>query len=117
MLGSVDSYDTVCRRLAIKGRCAVLSVDYRLAPETTFPGRLTMPTRPRSGRHETRQSCGSIRRLWRSEATAPRQSGCRSGANEPTIQLISRGVAGAHLSMHGHEPRVPVVFTHASGTC
>lgn len=38
MLGSVDSYDTVCRRLAIKGRCAVLSVDYRLAPETAFPG-------------------------------------------------------------------------------
>ncbi len=38
MLGSVDSYDTVCRRLAMKGDCAVLSVDYRLAPETTFPG-------------------------------------------------------------------------------
>jgi acetyl esterase len=38
MLGSVDSYDTVCRRLSIKGDCAVLSVDYRLAPETTFPG-------------------------------------------------------------------------------
>lgn len=38
MLGSVDSYDTVCRRLALKGACAVLSVDYRLAPETTFPG-------------------------------------------------------------------------------
>jgi acetyl esterase len=38
MLGSVDSYDTICRRLAIKGNCAVLSVEYRLAPETTFPG-------------------------------------------------------------------------------
>ena len=38
ILGSVDLYDTVCRRLAIKGGCAVLSVDYRLAPETTFPG-------------------------------------------------------------------------------
>ena len=38
MLGSVASYDTVCRRLAVKGNCAVLSVDYRLAPETTFPG-------------------------------------------------------------------------------
>lgn len=38
MLGSVDSYDTVCRRLAVKADCAVLSVDYRLAPETTFPG-------------------------------------------------------------------------------
>jgi acetyl esterase len=38
ILGSVDLYDTVCRRLAVKGSCAVLSVDYRLAPETTFPG-------------------------------------------------------------------------------
>jgi acetyl esterase len=38
MLGSVDLYDTVCRRLAVKGSCAVLSVNYRLAPETTFPG-------------------------------------------------------------------------------
>ena len=38
ILGSVDLYDTVCRRLAIKGSCAVLSVEYRLAPETTFPG-------------------------------------------------------------------------------
>jgi len=38
MLGSVDSYDTICRRLATKGGCAVLSVEYRLAPETTFPG-------------------------------------------------------------------------------
>jgi acetyl esterase len=38
MLGSVEGYDTVCRRLAMKGDCAVLCVDYRLAPETTFPG-------------------------------------------------------------------------------
>jgi len=38
MLGSVELYDTACRRLAVKGNCAVLSVEYRLAPETTFPG-------------------------------------------------------------------------------
>ena len=38
MLGSVDSYDTVCRRLALKANCAVMSVEYRLSPETTFPG-------------------------------------------------------------------------------
>jgi acetyl esterase len=31
-------YDTTCRRLAASGNCAVLSVDYRLAPETQFPG-------------------------------------------------------------------------------
>ena len=38
MLGSLALYDTTCRRLAVAGKCAVLSVDYRLAPETQFPG-------------------------------------------------------------------------------
>ncbi len=38
MLGSLTLYDTTCRRLAANGECAVLSVDYRLAPETQFPG-------------------------------------------------------------------------------
>jgi len=38
MLGTLDLYDTTCRRLARGGECAVLSVDYRLAPETIFPG-------------------------------------------------------------------------------
>lgn len=38
MLGSIDSYDTICRRLAVKGRCVVISIGYRLAPETRFPG-------------------------------------------------------------------------------
>jgi acetyl esterase len=38
MLGSIDSYDTICRRLAVKGHCVVMSIEYRLAPETRFPG-------------------------------------------------------------------------------
>ena len=38
MLGTLDLYDTTCRRLALGGDCAVLSVHYRLAPETIFPG-------------------------------------------------------------------------------
>ena len=38
MLGTLALYDTACRRLALQGNCAVLSVDYRLAPETIFPG-------------------------------------------------------------------------------
>lgn len=38
MLGSLESYDTVCRRLAVKADCAVMSIGYRLAPETQFPG-------------------------------------------------------------------------------
>jgi acetyl esterase len=38
MLGTLELYDTTCRRLAVKSGCAVLSVGYRLAPETQFPG-------------------------------------------------------------------------------
>ena len=35
--GSLDSHDVLCARLAKYGRFAVLSVDYRLAPEAKFP--------------------------------------------------------------------------------
>lgn len=36
-VGSVDTHDALCRMFARDGRCAVLSVDYRLAPEYKFP--------------------------------------------------------------------------------
>lgn len=37
VIGSVASYDTLCRVLSSLGQCAVVSVDYRLAPEHRFP--------------------------------------------------------------------------------
>lgn len=37
VVGSLDSHDTLCRRLALAGHFAVLSADYRLAPEHRFP--------------------------------------------------------------------------------
>ncbi|CAK15986.1 alpha/beta hydrolase [Pseudomonas entomophila] len=37
VVGSLDSHDSVCRRLAADGRFAVLAADYRLAPEQRFP--------------------------------------------------------------------------------
>lgn len=37
---SLDSHDNLCRRLAALAGCAVVSVDYRLAPEAVFPAAL-----------------------------------------------------------------------------
>src|SRR5260370_11166149 len=37
MVGSIDTHDSLCRRLAADSGCAVPSVDYRLAPEHKFP--------------------------------------------------------------------------------
>jgi len=40
VLGSVRAADRPCRRLAVAGECGVVSLEYRLAPETKFPGAL-----------------------------------------------------------------------------
>jgi acetyl esterase len=38
VIGSLDSHDETARRLCAGSGCTVVSVDYRLAPETRYPG-------------------------------------------------------------------------------
>jgi acetyl esterase len=37
VVGSLASYDALCRKLSLSAACIVVSVDYRLAPEHKFP--------------------------------------------------------------------------------
>tara|TARA_B100001559_G_scaffold278396_1_gene250334 strand:+ start:71 stop:991 length:921 start_codon:yes stop_codon:yes gene_type:complete len=38
VLGNIETADPLARRLCVESNCVVMSVDYRLAPETKFPG-------------------------------------------------------------------------------
>jgi acetyl esterase len=37
VIGNIETHDSTCRRLAIRSRCQVISIDYRLSPEHPFP--------------------------------------------------------------------------------
>lgn len=40
VIGNIETHDAPCREIAARSGCAVVSVDYRLSPETKYPGPL-----------------------------------------------------------------------------
>jgi acetyl esterase len=58
VLGSIETHDHVARALAAESGCAVLSVDYRLAPEHPFPAGLDDAFAVSAWIHENAPSLG-----------------------------------------------------------
>ena len=80
VVGSINTHAALCRRLAADSGCAVVSVEYRLAPEHTFPPSTMPSTRSRGSMHKRHRS-DSIPRVSPLAATAraarsPRSAPC-----------------------------------------
>ena len=57
VIGGLETHDSLCRQLALRAHCAILALDYRLAPEHPFPAAVD-------------DACGALQWLAREGAAA-----------------------------------------------
>ncbi len=83
VVGTLDTYDPLCRALAAAVPAVVVSVDYRLAPEHPIRPPSRTPMRPPRGRRATRPRWAAPSTGWPSPATAPAGTWPRRSPSAP----------------------------------
>lgn len=91
--GDLDTHDAVCRSIATIARCAVIAVDYRLAPEHRFPAAIE------DGWSALKSVASEGARL-KLDTTRIAVGGDSAGANiAATLALLARDAGGPRLSL------------------
>lgn len=90
--GSVDIADTPCRALAAATQCVVASVEYRLSPETKYPG-------PAEDCYAATQWLASTCRRWDADPRRLVVCGDSAGGNlAAAVTLMTRDRGGAPIT-------------------
>jgi len=83
----LDSHDNSCRELCVGTSCIVVAVNYRKAPENTFPNQQTMPGLRPNGRRTIAPSWVVTRTVWRYAAIRPVAVWLPSSPNAHAVRM------------------------------